>query len=602
MKKGKSVASQERLEYFISAAFKDEGVRQAMQSFAKLNAESAKVVRELEKMTAASNKAGSSIRDSRTGFAQVGMQINQFGTQIASGTSVTTAFVQQIGDVGWALSNMKGVLGAVGSFLAGPWGVAVMAAAFALDKLINTTDDGEQVNKKYEKSLQAARDALFNYRVETAKTRKELLDLYEAQLVGFELQWRKAATEVGQYGREVQRTQGILDKWASTPLDIVAKAWIDNKKAVQNYTAAQENERNASAQLLGAETALHKLKTGFAADDARSAAAAERATNRQEKAAETLQNRRESLINTIQNQINVFTSEDTAIGKAKNKLNAFNDAVAELKKIGGQGWLDAHAAGIKTVQDTLEAGANGTTYALEELDKLDKKIKGMSENNIDPVKKLRNEFAVLTALLSSGAFAGMDVNAVTEAINQVSDSLNKLDIKKRNDEYIKSFEAVGQSVSDAFKGMLTSGMSWKDGMKGIINAVIDELWRVFVVQQIVGMVKNALGKVFKIPIPIPGNANGTPSWQGGMTWVGERGPELVNLPRGSQVIPAHRASQMGTGGGVTVNVDARGSADPAAVRAQVQQGILEAAPAIVAAAQQRTVSGLHRPKLGGVMQ
>jgi hypothetical protein len=86
-----------------------------------------------------------------------------------------------------------------------------------------------------------------------------------------------------------------------------------------------------------------------------------------------------------------------------------------------------------------------------------------------------------------------------------------------------------------------------------------------------------------------------------MALVGERGPEIVNLPRGSQVIPAHRSRGMG-GGGVTVNVDARGSADPAAVRAQVQQGIMEAAPAIIAAAEQRTMSNMRRPRLGGAMQ
>ncbi|WP_018265560.1 hypothetical protein [Methylosinus sp. LW4] len=33
------------------------------------------------------------------------------------------------------------------------------------------------------------------------------------------------------------------------------------------------------------------------------------------------------------------------------------------------------------------------------------------------------------------------------------------------------------------------------------------------------------------------NADGTDNWRGGPTWVGERGPELVNLPRGSSVTP-----------------------------------------------------------------
>lgn len=43
----------------------------------------------------------------------------------------------------------------------------------------------------------------------------------------------------------------------------------------------------------------------------------------------------------------------------------------------------------------------------------------------------------------------------------------------------------------------------------------------------------------EIGIGVGYSANGTDYWRGGMTWVGERGPELVNLPRGSQVIPNH---------------------------------------------------------------
>lgn len=41
------------------------------------------------------------------------------------------------------------------------------------------------------------------------------------------------------------------------------------------------------------------------------------------------------------------------------------------------------------------------------------------------------------------------------------------------------------------------------------------------------------------------NADGTDSWRGGLTWVGERGRELVNLPKGSQVIPNHVLGNLG---------------------------------------------------------
>ncbi|MCA1058120.1 phage tail tape measure protein [Rossellomorea aquimaris] len=33
------------------------------------------------------------------------------------------------------------------------------------------------------------------------------------------------------------------------------------------------------------------------------------------------------------------------------------------------------------------------------------------------------------------------------------------------------------------------------------------------------------------------NAKGTKNWRGGLTWVGEEGPELIHLPKGSKVIP-----------------------------------------------------------------
>ncbi|MBI1296662.1 tape measure protein [bacterium] len=52
------------------------------------------------------------------------------------------------------------------------------------------------------------------------------------------------------------------------------------------------------------------------------------------------------------------------------------------------------------------------------------------------------------------------------------------------------------------------------------------------------------------------NAAGTSFWRGGLTVVGERGPELVYLPRGSKIESAERSAPLlqGQGDGVTVNV------------------------------------------------
>ena len=51
------------------------------------------------------------------------------------------------------------------------------------------------------------------------------------------------------------------------------------------------------------------------------------------------------------------------------------------------------------------------------------------------------------------------------------------------------------------------------------------------------------------------NAGGTDNWRGGLSWVGEDGPELVNLPRGAQVIPHGPSMAMAANqnsGGITI--------------------------------------------------
>lgn len=47
---------------------------------------------------------------------------------------------------------------------------------------------------------------------------------------------------------------------------------------------------------------------------------------------------------------------------------------------------------------------------------------------------------------------------------------------------------------------------------------------------------------------IAGYANGTDFAPGGMAWVGEKGPELLNIPRGSQVYTAQESRRMSAGG------------------------------------------------------
>lgn len=72
----------------------------------------------------------------RFAMVQVGQQLQDVTVGFASGQRAATIFAQQLPQLGFALSGLQGRLGAVGSFLAGPWGVAVFAATTAAGFLI----------------------------------------------------------------------------------------------------------------------------------------------------------------------------------------------------------------------------------------------------------------------------------------------------------------------------------------------------------------------------------------------------------------------------------------------------------------------------------
>jgi hypothetical protein len=84
------------------------------------------------------------------------------------------------------------------------------------------------------------------------------------------------------------------------------------------------------------------------------------------------------------------------------------------------------------------------------------------------------------------------------------------------------------------------------------------------------------GSVTNVPlgggrnIKIPGQAEGGITSRSGLSWVGEKGPELLNLPRGAQVIPLDR---MGSGSSINITVNAGMGTDGAAVGEQIVNAI-----------------------------
>lgn len=107
---------------------------------------------------------------------QLGVQVNDFGTQIATGSGIAQAFSAQIGQVGFAMADMGGRMGAVGRVLQGPWGAAISLASFGLSGLIGQLmgagDASEKAGKGADKHKDAAKalaDAIRDLDKATAK-------------------------------------------------------------------------------------------------------------------------------------------------------------------------------------------------------------------------------------------------------------------------------------------------------------------------------------------------------------------------------------------------------------------------------------------------
>lgn len=200
-----------------------------------------------------------------------------------------------------------------------------------------------------------------------------------------------------------------------------------------------------------------------------------------------------------------------------------------------------------------------------------------------------------------------------------------VEAQNRQTEATKKAKQAVDDAKDATKGFLT------DLRTGLQNG--EGFWQSFgkaasgVLDKIIGKIEDQLvdalfsattaskgatgggifGSLFSGLGKLLGFANGTSSAPGGLAWVGERGPEIVNLPRGSQVIPAHRVSQVTNGGGTNVKVTvdwAQGSNGNIApiVKSVSQQTVGEAAPKIVSAANQQvlpTVAAYQANKRGG---
>jgi hypothetical protein len=204
---------------------------------------------------------------------------------------------------------------------------------------------------------------------------------------------------------------------------------------------------------------------------------------------------------------------------------------------------------IEPINLTDSLGLNEAMRATQDqIALIDAEIKRLSDDNSPAAARLKE---ALEAMF--GAFAaGETVVQITG--DKVKDTLDKIG---KNVQYVYQSirDTISNSMEDAFMSMVDNTKKPIEAFKSMASAIIKELFRVLVVQRMVGSfggggILGGLGTIFpSLNATIPARATGGTVSGGKPYMVGERGPELMVPGRTGTVVPNDQLS----GGGVIVN-------------------------------------------------
>ena len=150
------------------------------------------------------------------------------------------------------------------------------------------------------------------------------------------------------------------------------------------------------------------------------------------------------------------------------------------------------------------------------------------------------------------------------------------------------------SFADAFSDVITGTKSVKDAFRSLADDIFQQISRIAaqnLANAIFGGTNSAgpdiFGMIGKLFGAFGGGATSSGFSgggfgehfamggisRGGMALVGERGPEIVNLPRGAQVVPNHRLADVGGGGNTYVqNLSVPARSNTQTIRQTAKQG------------------------------
>jgi hypothetical protein len=289
----------------------------------------------------------------------------------------------------------------------------------------------------------------------------------------------------------------------------------------------------------------------------------------------------------VQRQINDLTDEALNLNAAIIEANAAGTNVLNTDEFSG-----VNAQGVTTVEaatqrlEKIRTDLEAATAEKEELQVLLDKLENASVeiqntpsigsagggggSTVDDVEKIRDAFTQLMGSLDDAVKASNDFAAAEATVkaalaagiidkDEAALAMNLLakrlaEAKGEAIDLSSVADTMKSSMESAFMAMVDGTMTAKDAFRAMAADIIKELYRVLVVQQLVGSFETGGGGILGALAPIFGRASGGTVQAGQPYMTGESGRELFVPKTDGRILSPSQTMNISKGGGDSVTV------------------------------------------------
>ncbi len=427
------------------------------------------------------------------GMQQVGYQVQDFAVQVQGGTSAMVALGQQgsqlLGIFG-PYGAIAGMILAIGTGLVG----AFMAAKNAGEDLVTSS-------KMFKTAMEESKTAVKDLKLENYMLANSIKSVSEAKLVQTinkikgEQATRRAELE---YEIQTRESQGLGTFAQKLELRNLGKGNFAEMGLASMFNGGQ------SQKIADLEKQLAQVR------------------------GETTKNKE---LTAAQELLELQAQQGKKVLELSGAYQLTRDNAEELF-----GASARQALIIKQEQDLVakvnELRALGVDVGDRQFDTAVRNLEAVNAINLAKFDQLAAEQAVLDAAKLSEEAERKKLKAAKVAHEAA---------KKAAADIIALNKSIGSSMENAMMSMVDGTKSVKDAFKDMAREIIKELYRIYVVKKITGMITGAIEAKFAPDVGATANphtrANGGPVSAGGRYIVGERGPEVFTPAMAGTITP-----------------------------------------------------------------